>query len=57
MKKLLVAMLSSVMVMSLAACGGTEEVSDESLVQVEAEAVVEEKPKRGRKPKKSEDEE
>lgn len=43
MKKLLVAMLSSVMVMSLAACGGTEEVSDESLVQVEAEAVVEEK--------------
>lgn len=43
MKKLLVAMLSTVMVMSLVACGGTEEVTDESPVQVEAEVVVEEK--------------
>lgn len=43
MKKLLVAMLSSVMVMSLVACGGTEEVSDESQVQVEAVVEVEEK--------------
>lgn len=43
MKKLLVAMLSSVMIMSLVACGGTEEVTSESPVQQEVETIVEEK--------------
>lgn len=40
MKKFLAVMVSSMMVMSLAACGGTEEVSDNSSVQVEVEDSV-----------------
>lgn len=38
MKKYLAVMVSCMMVMSLVACGGTEEVSSDSSVQVEAEA-------------------
>lgn len=43
MKKFLAVMVSCMMVMSLVACGGTEEVSGDSSVQVEAEAPVVEK--------------
>lgn len=40
MKKFLAVMVSGMMIMSLAACGGAEEVSDNGTVQVEAEDSV-----------------